>query len=395
MTPWSSISATEFAWGRLRIRSSRYWWIALAPHAASGTVSGVVTPARLRPSPRVSWTTRSTAWIARPLCSARTTERLRVSFISSEMRSRYICQIASPAAAMVIAMKKKPPRYRWADRSGKSPGAEIRESEHAERSKRTRLRLPERARPLSLLLPAIGYRRRRKRGGRGMPDDETYDFIVTGAGSAGCAVAGRLSESGKYRVLLLEAGGHATRNPWIHIPLGYTKTYTDPRVNWMFDSEPETRAQRPHPVPAARQGAGRHQLDQRHGLHARHADRLRRLAPARLRGLGLRRACCRSSRRPRTRSAAPTSSTASAGRCNVSNPVRSPLGDAMVAGRDRGRHPGQSAISTAPRQEGVGYYQTTTSNRRPLERAPGPISSRPSSRPESDRSPPRRTRPAS
>ncbi len=73
-----------------------------------------------------------------------------------------------------------------------------------------------------------------------MPGDatNTYDFIVTGAGSAGCAVAGRLSENGKYKVLLLEAGTKDT-NPWIHIPLGYTKTYTDPRVNWMFDSEPE------------------------------------------------------------------------------------------------------------------------------------------------------------
>ncbi|HEX3538698.1 MAG TPA: hypothetical protein VHU15_18215, partial [Stellaceae bacterium] len=61
----------------------------------------------------------------------------------------------------------------------------------------------------------------------------TYDFIVTGAGSAGCAVAGRLSENGRYKVLLLEAGP-PDRNPWIHIPLGYTRTYTDPRVNWMF-----------------------------------------------------------------------------------------------------------------------------------------------------------------
>src|SRR5205807_4676363 len=69
---------------------------------------------------------------------------------------------------------------------------------------------------------------------------ETFDFIVTGAGSAGCPVAARLSESGKYRVLLLEAGGPDS-NPWIHIPLGYTKTYTDPRVNWMFESEPEAQ----------------------------------------------------------------------------------------------------------------------------------------------------------
>ena len=63
--------------------------------------------------------------------------------------------------------------------------------------------------------------------------DDTYDFIVTGAGSAGCAVAGRLSESGRYRVLLLEAGGRDS-NPRIHITLGYTKTFANPRYNWMF-----------------------------------------------------------------------------------------------------------------------------------------------------------------
>ncbi len=67
---------------------------------------------------------------------------------------------------------------------------------------------------------------------------DTYDYIVTGAGSAGCVLAARLSESGRYRVLLLEAGGKDS-NPWIHVPLGYAKTFVDPRVNWMFDSEPE------------------------------------------------------------------------------------------------------------------------------------------------------------
>jgi choline dehydrogenase len=71
-----------------------------------------------------------------------------------------------------------------------------------------------------------------------MNDGGTFDFIVTGAGSAGCAVAGRLSEDGKYRVLLLEAGPRDTY-PWIHVPLGYHKTFNNPRVNWMFDSEPE------------------------------------------------------------------------------------------------------------------------------------------------------------
>ncbi len=69
-------------------------------------------------------------------------------------------------------------------------------------------------------------------------NEDIYDFIVTGAGSAGCAVAGRLSENGKYRVLLLEAGPKDWY-PWIHVPLGYHKTFNNPNVNWMFDSEPE------------------------------------------------------------------------------------------------------------------------------------------------------------
>ena len=67
---------------------------------------------------------------------------------------------------------------------------------------------------------------------------ETYDFIVTGAGSAGCVLAARLSECGRYRVLLLEAGGKDS-SPWIHIPVGYVKTFVDPRVNWLTESEPE------------------------------------------------------------------------------------------------------------------------------------------------------------
>jgi choline dehydrogenase len=69
-------------------------------------------------------------------------------------------------------------------------------------------------------------------------EDTTYDYIVTGAGSAGCVVASRLSESGRWRVLLLEAGIKDS-SPWIHIPIGYTKAFANPRINWMFDSAPE------------------------------------------------------------------------------------------------------------------------------------------------------------
>src|ERR1700730_7099557 len=74
-----------------------------------------------------------------------------------------------------------------------------------------------------------------------MPADaESFDYIVTGAGSAGCAVAGRLSASGQDRVRLLEAGGR-DRNPWIHIPMGFSRVYANPRVNWMYESEPEAQ----------------------------------------------------------------------------------------------------------------------------------------------------------
>lgn len=64
-----------------------------------------------------------------------------------------------------------------------------------------------------------------------------YDYIVIGAGSAGCAVAGRLGEAG-HNVLLLEAGGK-DRNPFIHIPLGYSMLYANPSVNWCYESAPE------------------------------------------------------------------------------------------------------------------------------------------------------------
>jgi choline dehydrogenase len=68
--------------------------------------------------------------------------------------------------------------------------------------------------------------------------EETFDYIIVGAGSAGCLLANRLTASGRHRVLVLEAGGRDT-NPWIHIPLGYGKHYTNPEVNWMFTTEPE------------------------------------------------------------------------------------------------------------------------------------------------------------
>jgi choline dehydrogenase len=76
-----------------------------------------------------------------------------------------------------------------------------------------------------------------------------YDYIIIGAGSAGCVLANRLSEDPDVSVCLLEAGGK-DRNMWIHIPAGYVKTMVMPKLNWMFDTEPDpATGNRPLPVP--------------------------------------------------------------------------------------------------------------------------------------------------
>ena len=71
-----------------------------------------------------------------------------------------------------------------------------------------------------------------------IPKSEETDFIVVGAGSAGCVLVNRLSENGRHKVTLLEAGP-PDRNPWIHLPIGYGKTMWDKRVNWAFYTEPD------------------------------------------------------------------------------------------------------------------------------------------------------------
>ena len=66
----------------------------------------------------------------------------------------------------------------------------------------------------------------------------TFDYIIVGAGSAGCVLADKLSANGRHSVLLIEAGP-SDRRFWVQTPIGYGATYTDPKVNWRFYSEAE------------------------------------------------------------------------------------------------------------------------------------------------------------
>jgi choline dehydrogenase len=192
--------------------------------------------------------------------------------------------------------------------------------------------------------------------------DETFDFVVSGAGSAGAVVASRLSESGQHRVLLLEAGPPDT-NPWIHIPLGFAKTYVDERVNWKFQSTPQPQFNnRRIYVPRGKTLGGTSSINGMVYMRGHPQD----YNEWRQRG------CVGWDwdsvltffKKAENQQRGPSPLHSVGGPLNVSDPVAtSRLADALIAAAEGLGIPRTDDFN-GPRQEGVGYYQTTTSRSR-------------------------------
>ncbi len=105
---------------------------------------------------------------------------------------------------------------------------------------------------------------------------DSFDYVIVGAGTAGCVLANRLSEDQANRVLLIEAGPKDS-HPFIHVPALVAAAMVKPSIVWGYWTVPQQNSEWTEGSDSARARDWRHQLDQRHGLHARESQGLRRL----------------------------------------------------------------------------------------------------------------------
>ena len=207
-----------------------------------------------------------------------------------------------------------------------------------------------------------------------MSDPIIADYIIVGAGSAGCVLANRLSADPANKVLLLEAGGddrplHNLKQFWsnmlIHTPIGFGKTLNDPKVNWIYETEPDPgTGGRPHKWPKGKVLGGSSSINGMLYIRGQAAD-YDGWAQMGARA-GPRTTCCPISAARRTRSAASASSHGVGGPLeHLRLPGAQPVSQALLEACVEAGIPYSPDIN-AREQEGVSWFQLTEQGRQAL-----------------------------